>query len=200
MGVKEYMEQIRNEFCQFMLLEEMVLHVIELVDQREAQTDPEERASASENLRFFLLRLSDHELHELMCLMDFGRNLSWYGFTRDVAESFIEQVKTDHFNHINGMAGVKYLAGKTPLGKWLRLAGKQIRSGMISDDFFRIIYNMPNEEGIEHTENYEEEDAAWAKFKELATKESAEKYSSAHLIRYSYTGRAETRIASIAFG
>ena len=201
MSVETMMKKVNSLVQAFSLSEECVFHVIELADRRNALPgNTQERSDATGDIRGYLSMMSDRELQEMMCLMDFGRNISYYGFNRDVAETFIDHVGTKHFAHIRGGAAADYLAGKSPLGDWLRLAGKQIKADALPDNFFRIVFYKPGVEGKDHALDFFDEAIAWASFRKLVRAETAEEYSSIHLMGYSYTGRAETHMASVHFG
>ena len=193
--MKNLAAEITDRVQKFCLREEEIFHVIELADRRKAlDYNSNEYADARGELLGFLSSLGDQKLQEMMCLMDFGRNIEYNGFDRGVAENFVAQVDTRHFSHIRGRNAVQYLAGKLPLGEWLRKAWRQV--GTQPDDFFRILFFKSD---VDQTQDYDKEAEAWAAFRALITVENAGVYDSIQLMGYSFTGRAETRMATVVF-
>ena len=64
------------------------------------------------------------------------------------------------------------------------------------NDFFRILFFKSD---VDQTQDYDKEAEAWAAFRALITEENAEVYDSIQLMGYSFTGRAETRMATVVF-
>lgn len=69
--------------------------------------------------------LPDRKRHDLMCLMYLGRNLVYYGLNEDVVDDFCAYA--DEKPMRSGSAEPRYLAGKVPFSRWLRLVKKEIR-------------------------------------------------------------------------
>ena len=193
--MKNLITEISDRVQKFCIREEEIFHVIGLAERRKAlDYNSNEYADARGELLGFLSSLTDQKLQEMMCLMDFGRNIEYNGFDRSTAENFINHVDTRHFSRISGRNAVQYLAGKLPLGEWLRIAWRQV--GTQPDDFFRILFFKSD---IDQTQDYDTEAEAWAAFRALITEENSEVYDSIQLMGYSFTGRAETRMATVVF-
>lgn len=62
------------------------------------------------------------ERYELMSLMVLGRNLAFYGLNEEAAEDFCAYVDGE-LQEVDP----RYIAGKVPLARWLRLVKKEIR-------------------------------------------------------------------------
>ena len=64
------------------------------------------------------------------------------------------------------------------------------------NDFFRILFFKS---GVDQTQCYVNEAEARAAFRAMITEENAGVYDSIQLMGYSFTGRAETRMATVVF-
>ena len=64
------------------------------------------------------------------------------------------------------------------------------------NDFFRIQFFKSD---VDQTQDYDKEAEAWAAFRAMITVENAGVYDSIQLMGYSFTGRAETRMATVVF-
>ena len=216
MSVESLMKKVNERYMNFSIKDETIFHVVELCDlynppkpentrahgahgrpASEIDAEREERERYLDIVDYLDL-MTDRERQELMCLMDFGRNLDYIGFTGDVVETFIDQVDTNHFSHIKGHNGAQYLAGKVPLGRWLRLAMKQVKAGTEPDTFYRVTWRL-KENDCRETKDFDDLSLAWAAYRELITPEKAEEYSFINLVGYSLTGRAETHMVTTNF-
>ncbi len=193
------MAQILDRVGKFELKDTEIMHIIELADRRKAACMngvPEEREEDYYNLREALSKMGDQKLEELACLMFFGRQISHFNFDHHAAASFVSNVDEKRYSCIRGDDGTEYIAGKLPLGDWLRLAWKVIREGDRPDEFFRIEF-FSYDDGKKHDVEYDNEVAAWRAFRELINPKTSEEYNCIRLIGYSLTGRAETHMASV---
>ena len=98
---------------------------------------------------------------------------------------------------MKGGEAANYLAGKVPLGDWLRLVLKEVRSAESADDFYRIVFYSSDE--ADRSVEFQKADEAFSALQEAVSADSAEKYHGISLTGYSLTGRAETRLATVNF-
>lgn len=191
------MEKVSAKAKTLEIKEDQILHIIELsehwIKQPEGSTD---RMYAFYELGDYVNELSVRERYDLFCLMDFGRDLAYNGFCQSAANSFIEKVSAWNAKKPREFE-TEYLIGKLPLGKWLRLAGKEIYAETQPDSFFRIVRYKKNDK--DEQQDYENEDESWKVFRDLVSAQTAEECSSIHLMGYSWSGRAETHMVSVNF-
>ena len=87
-NLKNLITEISDRVQKFCIREEEIFHVIDLADRRKAlDYNSNEYADARGELLGFLSSLGDQKLQEMMCLMDFGRNIEYNGFDCGTAEN-----------------------------------------------------------------------------------------------------------------
>lgn len=98
---------------------DVLLHIIDLGEQRAAMREgSQERHGLSEKIEDVIWSLEPVHRWELMNLMYFGRNIDYHGFCEETVADLEDHIR----NPQRGSSDPKYLMGKTPIGKWLRLA------------------------------------------------------------------------------
>jgi len=103
----------------FSIEKDVLLSLIDLGEQRAVLCEgSQERYGLSERIEDIIYSLEPMHRWELMNLMYFGRNIDYYGFGEEAVADLEDHMR----NPERGSSDPKYLMGKTPLGKWLRMA------------------------------------------------------------------------------
>ena len=119
----ELQQKVIRRIRKFELTEE---ELDDLIHAGDLYYDPEcEDGEPYATLLSMIELLPDQKRHNLMCLMYLGRNLVYYGLNEDVADDFCAYA--DEKPMRSGSAEPRYLAGKVPFSRWLRLVKKEIR-------------------------------------------------------------------------
>lgn len=119
----ELQQKVIRRIRKFELTEE---ELDELIHAGDLYYDPEcDDGEPYATLMSMIELLPDRKRHDLMCLMYLGRNLVYYGLNEDVVDDFCAYA--DEKPMRSGSAEPRYLAGKVPFSRWLRLVKKEIR-------------------------------------------------------------------------
>lgn len=119
----ELQQKVIRRIRKFELTEE---ELDELIHAGDLYYDPEcEDGEPFATLLSMIELLPDRKRHDLMCLMYLGRNLAYYGLNEEVVDDFCAYADEKPIK--SGSTDPRYLAGKIPLSRWLRLVKKEIR-------------------------------------------------------------------------
>lgn len=118
----ELQQKVIRRIRKFELTEE---ELDELIHAGDLYYDPEcEDGEPFATLLSMIELLPDRKRHDLMCLMYLGRNLAYYGLNEEVVDDFCAYADEKPIK--SGSTDPRYLAGKIPLSRWLRLVKKEI--------------------------------------------------------------------------
>ena len=123
MRKSELRQKVIRRIRRFELTEE---ELDDLIHAGDLCYDPEcEEGEPFATLLSMIELLPDQKRHDLMCLMNLGRNLEYYGLNEEVIADFC--IYADEKPIKSGSTDPRYLAGKIPLSRWLRRVKKEIR-------------------------------------------------------------------------
>ena len=212
MRVESLLNKVKRCVENFTVTEETVFHVIELNERwTEARTKCEGIEDGSMFLEQaaewhrcyidiidYLSLLSDKELQELCCLMQFGRYLSSGSFSEEVAQDLVERVENKTYYYITGRFGAACIAKHASLGEWLRHAMTLIKKGSGSYTFYRLTIYRKN--GLSTSMEFNDSSSAWKAYSSMiAPPLDPEGVYDVMLVACSTAGCAETSLAFTCF-